>query len=59
VFGQELGAGAFSTVTYAKQITAGLTQTEWPQYAVKRMAIETIKELGCVLCWLLFRVHCG
>lgn len=46
VYGHDLGSGAFSTVKYAKQIVRGVANTEWPQFAVKIMAIEKILELG-------------
>jgi hypothetical protein len=35
VFGQILGEGAFSIVKYARHITKGKAQSEWPEYGVK------------------------
>lgn len=47
VFGHEdLGAGAFATVRYARAIQKGTTQALWPEYAVKVINTTTMKELG-------------
>jgi serine/threonine protein kinase len=46
VFGQVLGTGAFSTVTYARQIIKGKTRSHWPEYAVKLVSTQRIEELG-------------
>lgn len=46
VFGQELGIGAFSTVKYARHIIKNRTRSSWPEYAVKIVSTEKIKELG-------------
>ncbi len=41
VFGHELGAGAFSTVRYARHIAKGTTRSHWSEYAVK--VVDTAK----------------
>lgn len=46
VFGRELGAGAFSTVRYARVVTPGYTQSQWPEYAVKCISVAKIEELN-------------
>jgi len=46
VFGDVLGSGAFSTVKFAKHITRGMSNTQWPQYAIKIVSIEKIQEHG-------------
>ena len=33
--GKALGTGAFSEVKYARHVTAGCSQSDWPEYAVK------------------------
>ena len=45
VFGRELGMGAFSVVKYARHVTAGATQSQWPEYAIKVIDVHKIKEL--------------
>lgn len=44
VFGQILGEGAFSTVKYARHITKGKAQSEWPEYAVKIIDAKKVVE---------------
>lgn len=44
VFGHELGSGAFSTVKYAKLIQPGKSAPLWPEYAVKVIKTELIRE---------------
>lgn len=44
VFGQILGEGAFSTVKYARHITKGKAQSEWPEYAVKVIDAKKVVE---------------
>ena len=46
VFGHELGAGAFGVVKYARLIDRAKTRSFWPEYAVKVIATEKMKELG-------------
>eukprot|EP00397_Hematodinium_sp_SG-2012_P007372 GEMP01007417.1.p1 GENE.GEMP01007417.1~~GEMP01007417.1.p1 ORF type:complete len:869 (+),score=146.61 GEMP01007417.1:97-2607(+) len=46
VFGRDLGTGAFGTVRYARAVERGKTQSEWAEYAVKIISLETIKEYG-------------
>lgn len=47
VFGHEdLGAGAFSVVRYARLIEKNKTQREWAEYAVKVINTKTMEELG-------------
>ncbi|CAB9506134.1 IPL1-related protein kinase 2 [Seminavis robusta] len=46
VFGQELGQGAFGVVKYARLIDRNKTRSQWPEYAVKIIATEKMKELG-------------
>ena len=46
VWGHDLGSGAFSTVKYAKHITRGTPNTDWPEYAVKLISISKIQEQG-------------
>ncbi|CAM9294617.1 unnamed protein product, partial [Sphacelaria rigidula] len=45
VFGHELGQGSFSSVKYARQITKGRPQGDWPEFAVKIISTTKIKEL--------------
>lgn len=44
VFGQILGEGAFSTVKYARHITKGKAQSEWPEYGVKIIDAKKVVE---------------
>ncbi len=46
VFGHDLGAGAFGSVRYARLIDRSRTRSQWPEYAVKIISTEKIKELG-------------
>jgi serine/threonine protein kinase len=46
VFGHELGHGAFGSVKYARLIDRSRTRSNWPEYAVKVVSTEKIKELG-------------
>jgi serine/threonine protein kinase len=46
VFGHDLGAGAFGSVKYARLIDRTKTRSRWPEYAVKVVATEKIRELG-------------
>jgi serine/threonine protein kinase len=46
VFGHDLGEGAFGVVKYARLIDRGRTRSQWPEYAVKVISTEKIKELG-------------
>lgn len=46
VFGQELGQGAFGVVRYARLIDRTKTRSQWPEYAVKVIATEKMKEMG-------------
>jgi len=47
VFGAEdLAAGAFSVVRYARTIIKEKTQSQWPEYAVKVINTTTIQEHG-------------
>lgn len=46
VWGHDLGNGAFSQVKYAKHVTRGMSNSEWPQYAVKIVSISKIQEEG-------------
>ncbi|CAD7939703.1 unnamed protein product [Amoebophrya sp. A120] len=41
---QDLGRGAFSVVKYGRTVLKSKTQSEWPEYAVKVVSIETIKK---------------
>ena len=43
--GKALGTGAFSIVKYARHITPGLTQSQWPEYAVKIIDVNKVKAL--------------
>ncbi|CAM9870614.1 unnamed protein product, partial [Phaeothamnion confervicola] len=45
VFGHELGRGTFSVVRYARRILPGLMRSRWPEYAVKIIAADRIREL--------------
>ncbi len=47
VFGADIGSGAFSVVRYAKRIMGGGSgRSEWPEYAVKVILTDKLKELG-------------
>eukprot|EP01040_Poterioochromonas_malhamensis_P004095 gene4095-4382_t len=46
VFGQVLGDGAFSTVKYARHITKGKSQSQWPEYAVKVIDAKKVIEFN-------------
>ena len=46
VFGHVLGEGAFGVVKYARLIDKSRTRSQWPEYAVKIISTEKIKELG-------------
>lgn len=46
VFGHDLGEGAFGVVKYARLIDRARTRSQWPEYAVKVISTEKIKELG-------------
>lgn len=51
VFGAEdLAAGAFSVVRYARTIVKDKTQSQWPEYAVKVINTKTIQEHGYEAC---------
>ena len=46
VFGYAtLGRGTFSTVRYARHITSGVTQRDWPEYAVKVVDREKLESM--------------
>ena len=44
VFGHLLGEGSFSQVRYAKRIVRGLTASHWPEFAVKVVDRELIRQ---------------
>jgi serine/threonine protein kinase len=46
VFGHDLGEGAFGSVRYARFIDRTRTRSQWPEYAVKIISTEKIKEMG-------------
>lgn len=46
VFGHDLGSGAFGSVRYARLIDRSRTRSQWPEYAVKIISTEKIKEMG-------------
>jgi len=46
VFGHDLGAGAFGVVRYARLIDKTKTRSHWPEYAVKIISTEKIREYG-------------
>lgn len=46
VFGHDLGAGAFGVVRYARLIDRNKTRSHWPEYAVKVIATEKIRQYG-------------
>ncbi|GKZ00406.1 hypothetical protein MPSEU_000993600 [Mayamaea pseudoterrestris] len=46
VFGHDLGQGAFGKVRYARLIDKTTTRSYWPEYAVKVISTEKIRELG-------------
>jgi serine/threonine protein kinase len=46
VFGHDLGTGAFGSVRYARLIDRTKTRSQWPEYAVKIISTEKIRELG-------------
>ncbi len=46
VFGHDLGEGSFGSVRYARLIDRTKTRSRWPEYAVKIISTEKIKELG-------------
>lgn len=46
VFGHDLGSGAFGSVRYARVIDKSKTRSHWPEYAVKIISTEKIRELG-------------
>ena len=46
VFGHDLGEGAFGSVRYARQIDRSRGRSQWPEYAVKVISTEKIKEMG-------------
>ena len=46
VFGHELGSGAFSTVRYARHIHRDKSKAAWPEYAVKVVSAEKIRQEG-------------
>ena len=46
VFGHDLGEGAFGSVRYARLIDRTRTRSQWPEYAVKIISTEKIKEMG-------------
>eukprot|EP00531_Pseudo-nitzschia_arenysensis_P001606 CAMPEP_0116115510 /NCGR_PEP_ID=MMETSP0329-20121206/543_1 /TAXON_ID=697910 /ORGANISM="Pseudo-nitzschia arenysensis, Strain B593" /LENGTH=528 /DNA_ID=CAMNT_0003608943 /DNA_START=263 /DNA_END=1847 /DNA_ORIENTATION=+ len=46
VFGHDLGEGSFGSVRYARLIDRTTTRSRWPEYAVKVISTEKIKELG-------------
>lgn len=46
VFGHDLGSGAFGSVRYARLIDRSRTRSRWPEYAVKIISTDKIKELG-------------
>jgi serine/threonine protein kinase len=50
VFGHDLGEGAFGSVRYARLIDRNRTRSQWPEYAVKVVSTEKIKEMGYEAC---------
>lgn len=46
VFGHDLGSGAFGSVRYARLIDRTRTRSHWPEFAVKIISTERIKEMG-------------
>jgi serine/threonine protein kinase len=46
VFGHDLGSGAFGSVRYARLIDRSRTRSQWPEYAVKIISTEKIREMG-------------
>jgi serine/threonine protein kinase len=46
VFGHDLGEGAFGCVRYARLIDRSRSRSQWPEYAVKVISTEKIKEIG-------------
>ena len=50
VFGHELGAGAFSTVRYARHIAKGKTRSAWSEYAVKVVDTGKVAAQGYERC---------
>jgi serine/threonine protein kinase len=46
VFGHDLGAGAFGSVRYARHIDKTKSRSRWPEYAVKIISTEKIRQLG-------------
>jgi serine/threonine protein kinase len=46
VFGHDLGEGSFGSVRYARLIDRTTTRSNWPEYAVKIISTEKIKEMG-------------
>mmetsp|Transcript_54617 Transcript_54617/g.63060 ORF Transcript_54617/g.63060 Transcript_54617/m.63060 type:complete len:1167 (+) Transcript_54617:89-3589(+) len=46
VFGHDLGEGAFGSVRYARLIDRTTTRSHWPEYAVKVISTQKIKEMG-------------
>jgi serine/threonine protein kinase len=44
VFGHLLGEGSFSQVRYAKRIVKGCTASQWPEFAVKVVDRELIRQ---------------
>jgi hypothetical protein len=46
VFGHELGRGSFGSVKYARLIDKKKPRSQWPEYAVKIISTEKIRELG-------------
>lgn len=46
VFGHDLGSGAFGSVKYARLIDKTKTRSYWPEYAVKIISTEKIRQLG-------------
>ena len=46
VFGHDLGEGAFGHVRYARLIDRSRSRSQWPEYAVKVISTEKIKEMG-------------
>jgi serine/threonine protein kinase len=46
VFGHELGTGAFGSVRYARLIDKTKSRSQWPEYAVKIISTEKIREMG-------------
>eukprot|EP00522_Entomoneis_paludosa_P017392 CAMPEP_0172450846 /NCGR_PEP_ID=MMETSP1065-20121228/9056_1 /TAXON_ID=265537 /ORGANISM="Amphiprora paludosa, Strain CCMP125" /LENGTH=571 /DNA_ID=CAMNT_0013202689 /DNA_START=1 /DNA_END=1716 /DNA_ORIENTATION=- len=46
VFGHDLGSGSFGTVRYARLIERSKTRSKWPEYAVKIVSTDKIRELG-------------